>query len=798
MKIDKDTLYMTYPSTWWHDLWREGLVSGNGRIGANVYGGVKEEFTMITHGDLWHDGKAERLPDVSEAFQKQRQLMDEEKFQEASWTVVNALKEKGYQSRLEAPLPLADLKMVLQPLEGFSDYIRGIHMDMGEVGCEWTDGESRRSSYLFVSRKRGIIVKKITSSQADLQMTLGLDIHANTTLESAKQHAGHVLESKVTDVKEEFIRYTALNDDGTLYGVVARVCIASGKREEYRGAMKVSGSSEVVVLLKPFIKADKSQREEILEKIQDELRAVDCEYDALLKEHSVLHGKWYRSAEFSLQYRGKYHSNEQLLMEAYGGRQSAELIEKLWKYGRYLFISGTSSEDNPFPLYGIWAGEYRLMWCHNMANENTQMIYWHSSVGNLLPFQQGLYQYYNDRMPIYRENAKKLFGMKGIYMTAGTTPGACTPTQVVPVIINWVGAAGWIAQHYCNYYWYTRDEAYLEKVLLPYLEEVAAFYEDFIEFYPDGRIHFYPSVSPENTPGNFMPPAHIQMAHPMPTTVNSTIDLAIIKEFFTNMCKLSLEKGQYQDKVPYWKKILASIPEYHKGKDGVIKEWMDDRFEERYDHRHLSHIYPVFPGCEINTLQKKELLPLFKRSVELREIDAQTGWSMAHMAAIYARLEDGEKAMGCLNNMAKTSLTNNFFSLHNDWRGMNVSLCMDPAPVQLDAIMGYVNALQEMVLYVSEDLLKLLPALPKELQKGKEHAFRYRDGLIDMEWNVEKKHFRAKLSAEREHKLWIQLPAWLTQFYMDATDAQVKQEGNMLYLEMGQKGTLKIYSEVKK
>ena len=91
MRIDKNTIFMTYPSTWWHDLWREGLVAGNGCIGANVYGGVKEETTMITHGDLWHNGHQDNLPDVSDSFQKQRAMMDAEQFKEASWEVVNAL-----------------------------------------------------------------------------------------------------------------------------------------------------------------------------------------------------------------------------------------------------------------------------------------------------------------------------------------------------------------------------------------------------------------------------------------------------------------------------------------------------------------------------------------------------------------------------------------------------------------------------------------------------------------------------------------------------------------------------------
>ena len=124
MNFTKNTLYMRYPSTWWHDLWREGLVSGNGRIGANVYGGVKDETVMLTHHRLWHNGQAEELPDVSEAFRSQRRLMDQEHFKEASGEVVNALKDKNYQARLQSPFPAADLKIRIKPVCGFTDYVR--------------------------------------------------------------------------------------------------------------------------------------------------------------------------------------------------------------------------------------------------------------------------------------------------------------------------------------------------------------------------------------------------------------------------------------------------------------------------------------------------------------------------------------------------------------------------------------------------------------------------------------------------------------------------------------------------
>lgn len=790
MKINKDTLFMTYPSTWWHDLWREGLVTGNGIVGANVYGGVKEETVMLTHAELWHNGKNDELPDVSDAFKRLRKMMDEERFKEASWEVVNELNKKGYGSLLESPFALADLKMQIQPIEGFNNYRRAIHMESGEVGCEWRDGESIRTSTIFVSRKDGLVVKRLTSTNKDLNVIFSIDAHNNVGSKGLETYGQHILDSKQTDMSAPYISYTAKNDDGSLYGVVARIIPINGEIQDMKQGIQVTGSSEIVVLLKVFVKELPENKEAVLGKIKNEFLKVSEPYEKLLAKHKRLHAKYYNSAEFSLGYRGKYHSNEELLAAAFSGKQPIELIEKLWKYGRYLFICGTCEEGLPFALYGLWAGEYRLMWPHNMANENTQMIYWHTFAGNLLPYHKAVFKYYNDRIPTFKDNAKNLFGMKGIYMTAGTTPGVDTPNQVVPVIMNWVGASGWIAQHYYRYYQHTKDEKYLEEVLLPYLEEVADFYEDFIEFYPNGDIKFYPSVSPENTPGNFMPPAHIQMAHPMPTTVNSTIDLAIVKEFFTNMLELADAKGIYKDRVDKWQQILKSIPAYKLTKDGAIKEWQDDRFDERYDHRHLSHIYPVFPGYEVNTLHGNELMPAFKKAVDLREIDAQTGWSMAHMSAIYARMEEGDKAMECLNNMAKSSLTNNFFSLHNDWRGMNISLCMDPAPVQLDAIMGYVNALQEMVLYSSDELLKLLPAITKELSKGSIKSFRYTNGYVSMRWDKDKNQFAAELRAVRGHQMWVKLPEGFEDLEVKAKNATVAMKDGMLEVSMEQNGVV--------
>ena len=151
----------------------------------------------------------------------------------------------------------------------------------------------------------------------------------------------------------------------------------------------------------------------------------------------------------------------------------------------------------------------------------------------------------------------------------------------------------------------------------------------------------------------------------------------------------------------------------------------------------------------------------YKKAVALRKIDAQTGWSMVHMAAIYARFDEGEKAAECLDNMAKSCLLSNFFTLHNDWRGMSITLDMDPAPVQLDAALGYVNAVQEMILYASKDLLKILPALPKRLNSGKIRNFCYPDGEISLCWNRQEKMLRVKMTAARSHTIRVCLPDYV-------------------------------------
>ncbi|MCI1776343.1 MAG: glycoside hydrolase family 95 protein [Paenibacillus lautus] len=807
----ENLLTMRYPASWWRNMWREALPSGNGIVGASVFGGVQEETVLLNHEALWHWGRKDPLPDVSMTLAETRSLMDEGHYMEASWNLANALRERGYGTRLASRFPLAAIKLFMPSTRAFRRYRRSLNMETGEVSVGWTDGPNRYVRRLFVSRADGAVVYEIGSEECAneevhpedgkgtgkhikdqagachcISGEIGLTLYPSDRWGDTPEFK-KLAKSVVTSAKGAYIRYAGRNDDGTDFGAVLRlICEGGSLQSTKEGTMlNFTKARRVLVLVKVFIRG---KREQEWEQLERELKTFPetCKYDLLLKRHTELHGPLFHSASLELNTASRdVRSNEELLLEAYEGEAPVSLVRKMWAYGRYLFICGTAAESGPFGLYGLWGGDYRLVWCHHMANENIQMMYWHAHVGALGELVPPLFRYYGSLMGDFRGNARKLYGCRGIYIPAGTTPGIGTPNQIVPVILNWTGAAGWLARHYYEHFLYTGDIRFLREEALPFMREALQFYEDFAVVDEDGSYRLYPSVSPENTPLNFMPEDGKQQAHPMPTTVNATMDIAIMKELLTHLIEANRLIGGpgSKDEEERWKRMLEHIPPYRTNEDGALAEWLDPKFKDRYDHRHLSHIYPLFPGDEVTRESAPELYVAFEKAVRLRRLGAQSGWSLAHMASIYARLGEGDGALECLDTLAQSCLLPNLFTLHNDWRGMGICMDMPAAPIQLDANMGWVNAVQEMLLQVSPDRVKLLPALPERWRSGRLSGWRFHTGRITMEWNRDAGMFHAKLEAERETNILVSLPPWVEKSSMSGQGAflQPSSRGPLVY-----------------
>ncbi|MFX3634312.1 MAG: glycoside hydrolase N-terminal domain-containing protein [Candidatus Pristimantibacillus sp.] len=761
-KRSADKLVMSYPASWWRNMWREALPSGNGVIGASVFGGVQEETVLLNHARLWHWGSKDELPDVSDTLDQTRKLMDEERYAEASWQLTNALRERGYGTKLASRFPLTAIKLVMPCESAFRGYSRTLAMDSGEVTVGWTDGPREYSRKLFVSRADDVVVYELGGDdEACVSGEIGLILHPSDRWADTPEFKE--LEQTIeVGASGMHVWFAGTNDGGADFGAVMQVIPEGGQIETVGSVIRFDGVRRMLVLVKMFVLGTQSKDWDRLKRELEEL-AENTSYDKLLERHLALHRPLYHSVSLELG-DGDHdtRTNERLLLDAYEGEAPLALVRKMWAYGRYLFLSGTSAagDAEPFGLYGLWGGDYRLVWSHNMANENIQMMYWHAHVGGLGELVPSLFRYYEGLMDDFHENASKLYGCRGIYIPAGSTPSIGVPNQIVPVIMNWIGAAGWLARHYYEHFRYTGDLQFLRETALPFMLEAIRFYEDFLVMDKDGFYKIYPSVSPENTPQNFMPTDGKPLAHPMPTAINATMDIAILKELLQHLIEANQQAGSDPEAEKEWSRMLTLLPAYRLNKDGAVSEWIHPTFEDRYAHRHLSHLYPVFPGQEVTKESDPNLFEAFEAAVQKREIGAQSGWSLAHMAAIYARLGDGDASLNCLDILSRSSLLPNLFTLHNDWRGMGVSMLMPAAPVQLDANMGWVNAVQEQLLQVSASLIKLLPALPSRWKRGSMTDWRFHTGKVTVVWNRDEGSFRAELMADRDTDTTVKLPDW--------------------------------------
>ena len=680
-------LYMRKPSSWPGELWREALPLGNGLTGVLLSCGVGIDHIWMNRFDRWEDDM-ENLPDVSDAFKRQRELVLNGNYRDARNVLSDALRDRGYRGKTGTPLKPVMFRIVYELETPFHSYQRGINLDTKHGYVSFVCDNSQYTRDYFVSPE-----------DDELHYIANSESPANI---------------RIYKPDSDCVELTFNAHDATV--------------EEYNDFYYIKNAS----------------------KLNFKCAFKNC--------HPITNASDRPRATLTLSNHDS--SNEDLLDRAYSGKASPELFEKLWYFGRYLFESGTCEQGAPFSLYGLWHGVENPQWAQNVANENVQMIYWHTFAGGLAHLVRPLIHYYYNKIGESRLNASRLFGCRGIFVSVYTTPLKGLVAPNVPVITNYIGCAGWLSKLFYDYYVYTSDEDLLNKEIIPFLSETALFYEDYAVIGKDGLLCLAPSVSPENTPQNLMPPIdQKQNGHPNPVVVDSTMDIAILKELLTNLLTLNQTHPFPVERTQIWKDMLSRLPEYHINQDGAMKEWQNAALEDNYKHRHLSHIYPLFPGDEVR--RGHPLFNAFEKAVDLRKLGSQSGWSLAHMSAIYARLGRAEAALDCLDILSRSCLLSNFFTLHNDWRDMGLTINAHPhAPVQLDALMGAVNAIQEVLLRIDGSKLMLLPACPDRFSIGEFTNWSIPAGRISLSWNKTERHLSLSILATTDSEVIVYPPVW--------------------------------------
>lgn len=442
------------------------------------------------------------------------------------------------------------------------------------------------------------------------------------------------------------------------------------------------------------------------------------------------------------QYQNFFNRMELLLNDS----KENHMAEMMFHYARYLMICSSKPGTQCANLQGIWNHSMRAPWSSNYTvNINTEMNYWMAERCNLSECHEPLFELIERTAQNGEKTAREVYGLPGwvshhnIDIWGHSSPVGYYGQDDNPCSYSmWPMSSGWLCRHLWEHYCYTLDTEFLRNRAYPIVENAVRFYLAYLMPYR-GYLVTCPSTSPEN---QFV--ASDGTHHSV--SVASTMDISILKELFENylkMCRILKIDGLTGEV----KDVLAKLPPFQIGEKGQLQEWFFDYPEAEEHHRHVSHLYGLYPA-QIIDREDKDLREACQKSLDLRG-DEGTGWCMAWKACLWARLNDGEHALKLLKNQLRYTTEENISCVGG---GIYPNMLCAHPPFQIDGNFGFAAAMIEMLIQSKGNEVTLLPALPKEWNTGKVTGVQIQGGFtVDFEWEkmkIKNICIRAKYNSE--------------------------------------------------